>query len=113
MGSSNGRFFMTKQTTLLDTLYNMPDKPEFDGTCYDSTLDKVRLTGQIERVYNAVKDGKWRTLSEIAVITGDGESSISAQLRNLRKPRFGWHRIDKQRRGGGWEYKLEVNERIR
>lgn len=55
-------------------------------------------------------DGKFRTLSEIARETGDPEASISAQLRHLKKPRFGSYIIEKQRRGdrnqGLFEYRL-------
>lgn len=45
-----------------------------------------------------MKDGKARTLKEIEDITGDPQSSISAQLRNLRKASFGSHVVTKQRR---------------
>jgi len=75
--------------------------------------DDKRLKGQILRVYNCMKDSKWRTLREISDITGDGEASISAQLRHLRKDRFGGHTVNKQSRGerdnGLWEYQLIIN----
>ena len=55
-------------------------------------------------------DGFWRTLREIENHTGDPQSSISAQLRHLRKKRFGGYTVEKRRRGEGakglWEYKL-------
>jgi len=60
--------------------------------------------------------GTWRTLSEIETITGDPQASISAQLRHLRKARFGSYRIEKQRRGdetsGLFEYRLLPPEPI-
>ena len=45
----------------------------------------VVLTGQAKRVADAMEDGEWRTLEEIEARTGDGEASISARLRCLRK----------------------------
>ena len=86
----------------------------FNGSDYVPSLDEARLTGQILRIFDCMKDGKFRTLPEIEQITNDGQASISAQLRHLRKDRFGGHTILKQRRGepncGLWEYKLEVNQ---
>lgn len=88
--------------------------PRFDGSDIVPELDQSRLTGQIKRIFGLVKDGKYRTLSEISQLTGDGESSVSAQLRNLKKERFGSHTLNKRRRGypqeGLWEYQLVINE---
>ena len=85
-------------------------EPRFNGPAYDPALDQVRLTGQALRVFRIMSDGKWWTLGEIAQTTGDPEASISAQLRHLRKPRFGGHTVNKRRRGepghGWWEYQL-------
>lgn len=57
-----------------------------------------------------MNDGKWRTLSEISALTGDGEASISARLRDLRKDEFGGLNVDRRRRGdesrGLFEYRV-------
>lgn len=86
----------------------------FDGPVYEAALDRHRLTGQIKRIHALMIDGAWRTLGEIEDITGDPQASISAQLRHLRKPRFGSFVIDKQRRGEGkaglFEYRLRAME---
>ena len=90
----------------------------FDGPAYEPKHDQARLTGQIQRIYQAVLAAsyldQWLTLGELAERTGDPEASISAQLRHLRKPRFGSHVIDKRRRGaersGLWEYRLEASD---
>jgi len=86
----------------------------FDGPDYDPELDKVRLTGQILRVFDCMKDSRWRTLSEIEEITGDPQASISAQLRHLRKERFGGNTLNKRRRGdrtqGLFEYQLIITQ---
>ncbi len=91
--------------------------PRFNGPDYDPSHDDVRLTGQLERVFNLMKDGQWRSLSTIALSTGDHEASISAQLRHLRKPRFGGHMILKKNVGnrscGLWEYRLLLNRSMK
>ncbi len=108
----------TEMIHILD-LFSYQQPPHFDGAVYDKEKDLVRLTGQILRVWDIIKDGQWRTVDEIhsSIIVehneNDPECSISAQLRNLRKARFGGHLIDKQRRGGDlsalWEYRLDTD----
>ena len=52
--------------------------------------------------------GCLRTLDEIAQLTGDPPASVSAQLRHLRKEKYGAHCVEKRRREGGlWEYSLK------
>jgi len=68
----------------------------FNGADYNPYRDNARLTGQLLRIWDAVSDGRWYTLKDIAVLTGDPEPSISAQLRHLRKPRFGGHIVERQ-----------------
>ena len=84
--------------------------PHFDGSHYDPKHDHERLTRQIDRVREAMADSQWRTLDEIAQLTGDPHASISAQLRHLRKRRFGsWMvrvRPRKDRDRGLYEYRL-------
>ena len=86
---------------------------QFDGPDYNPDLDQARLTGQIKRIFDFMKVREWRTLTEISIGTGDPEASVSAQLRHLRKERFGSHVVDKRRRGnkktGLWEYMLIPN----
>ena len=85
----------------------------FNGPDYDPEFDDERLTKQLDRIFNLMKDGNWRTLSEISQITGDPPASISAQLRHLRKERFGSHTVMKRNRGdrehGLFEYRLILN----
>jgi hypothetical protein len=82
----------------------------FNGPDYQAEFDFARLTGQIRRVYQCMRDGKWRTLDEISTFTGDPHASVSAQLRHLRKARFGGHKVEKRARGdrrcGLFEYRL-------
>jgi hypothetical protein len=87
----------------------------FDGPVYSAQHDQKRLTGQILRVYTLMQDARWRTLAEIEKTTGDPPASVSAQLRHLRKERFGSHAVDKRPRGdrvrGLWEYRLRLAQR--
>jgi hypothetical protein len=59
----------------------------------------------------------WRSLAEIARATRYPEASVSAQLRHLRKSRFGGYRVRKRlrrsesgerefQRGPTWEYRV-------
>jgi hypothetical protein len=83
--------------------------PMFDGSDYDHQRDAVRLTGQLERVFMLMRDSEWRTLDDIARATGDPPASVSAQLRHLRKARFGSHQVYKRHLGNGlYEYRLVV-----
>lgn len=84
----------------------------FNGSSYDHAVDEPRLARQHERVKHCMRDGAWRTLAEIEAATGDPAASISAQLRHLRKPRFGSHIVEKRARGGRavglFEYRVSV-----
>jgi hypothetical protein len=82
----------------------------FDGADYNPNRDNARLTGQILRVWDCMYGGAWKTLRQISDETGDPESSISAQLRHLRKPRFGAHIIEREYINNGvYKYRLLVN----
>ena len=87
-----------------------PPSDKFDGKTYEPEHDKLRLTGQIKRTYDALLDGRWKTLTELSFTTGDPEASVSARLRDLRKAKFGGLDIQRQRRGepslGLFEYRM-------
>ena len=83
------------------------DALRFNGPDYDPARDNARLGEQIKRIFDLMRDGEWRTLAEIESATGDPPASISAQLRHLRKDRFGGHTIEKDYRGNGlYSYRL-------
>jgi len=73
----------------------------FNGSDYVPVRDNPRLTNQIEKVFDLMKDATWRTLAEISYNTDAPEASVSAQLRHLRKDRFGGHTVEKRYDGGG------------
>ena len=83
---------------------------DYDGPEYVAARDKPRLLNQSERIFRLMTDGVWRTLDEISKATGDPVASISAQLRHLRKPRFGSHTVERRsRRGALFEYRLKTS----
>ena len=86
---------------------------------YVPSLDKARLSVQIERIRSYMLGVEWRTLREIKAALENvyapavfPESSISAQLRNLRKSGFSYRLLRRRRAGvrgpgaGIWEYLL-------
>lgn len=79
------------------------------GPAYDKHLDGPRLRRQHEAIRDwMLAHGSWRTLVEMRESLGYPESSISAQLRHLRKPQFGSYVVEKRRRhaSGTWEYRV-------
>lgn len=90
----------------------------FDGETFDVEQDQARLAGQLARVFVLMSDGEWRTSDDIkaqikvATKIDDSEAGISARLRDLRKPRFGSHTVERRRTApdsGLYEYKVTVN----
>lgn len=83
----------------------------FNGSNYDHQRDSARLTGQLLRIWHVMQDSRWRSLAEISALTGDPPASVSAQLRHLRKPRFGAHTVNKIHLGNGYfKYRLIPKE---
>lgn len=85
----------------------------FGGVTYDPRLDEDRLTKQLGRVWDVMSRQHtdiWLTLAEISARTGDPQASVSARLRDLRKPKFGGYDVQRRRRGpaknGLFEYRL-------
>ncbi len=115
---------MTDTPTLFDDVATVaaPALPadrnmRFDGSDYEPSADQPRLSGQLARIFGVMSDGAWRTLDEIARSASAPAASVSAQLRHLRKPRFGAHIVEKRPRGdrsaGLWEYRVLVRDQVR
>lgn len=80
----------------------------FEGV---NTPDETpRLARQHEVIKELMLDGVWRTLGQIADATGYKEASISAQLRHLRKRRFGGYVVRRRKASerGLFEYRVEA-----
>jgi len=85
----------------------------FDGDTFDLKKDGPRLSTMLDKVYHLMKDGRWRTLSEIRKVTGGSEAGISARLRDLRKEKFQAKyptiEVERRRRAGGlYEYRALI-----
>lgn len=86
---------------------------DFDGATYRADRDRARLSGQLGRVADALSDGRWWTLAQLAVRCGDPEASVSARLRDLRKGRFGGYTVLAEPQDGGlWRYRLVTANRL-
>jgi hypothetical protein len=86
-------------------------KARFNGSDYDHSRDSERLGNQLQKIYNLMVDGTFRILAQIEQDTGEPQASISAQMRHLRKPRFGSHTVNKKYLGDGlYIYQLITNK---
>lgn len=82
----------------------------FNGPEYKPVRDEQRLSSQFWTILDLMSDGCWRTLKEIAEITGYPEASVSAQLRHARKSRFGSHSVEREHVTRGlFRYRVTVN----
>ncbi len=87
----------------------------FNGAEYRDEADHARLTKQHIRIRDLMLDGQWRSFDEIAAVTSDPAASISAQLRHLRKERYGGFLVERRARGnrerGLYEYRVRPKNR--
>ena len=73
----------------------------------DEATRTARLKSQMDDIRRLMGDSRWRTLDEIEKATGHPAASVSAQLRHLRKARFGSYVVEKQHVGDGlWIYRV-------
>jgi hypothetical protein len=80
---------------------------KFNGADYQPDRDNPRLGNQVLKIIELMKDECWRTLRQISELINEPEASISAQLRHLRKERFGGHTVNKDHLGKGlYTYQL-------
>jgi hypothetical protein len=82
------------------------DNPRFDGDTYDEERDQQPLKKQLQAVAVIMADHQWRTLEELAesvtlrIGRRASEASVSARLRDLRKPRFGGKTVERRAKPG-------------
>jgi hypothetical protein len=87
----------------------------FDGSTFSPVLDGPRLGRQLAAVHRALSSGGWWTLRELSTFCGGSEAGVSARLRDLRKPKFGGHEVERERVPGGrglWRYRLLAKEEV-
>ena len=106
---------MTGQLDLL--AWEAPAIPNlhFSGSTYDSALDCTRLSDQQRRVWDAVQDGRWYTLREVANITDDPEASVSARFRDFNNHEYlsqvfimESERVPGSEKRGHWRYRVRL-----
>ena len=94
---------------MIDVVVN----PDFDGDDYVANRDNTRLTNQIDKVRMYMENAGYLTVKQIAADLKQPEPSVSAQIRNLRKDRFGARTVNREYRGNGcYAFKLEPKERV-
>ena len=54
----------------------------------------TKPNSRFQSVWRVMADGNWHTLKEISEKSGYSEASVSAQLRDYRKTRYGGHTVD-------------------
>ena len=96
--------------------YELPKRPEreafFDGPLDDESR-QLRLGAQLDAIRELMLDGAWRTLEQIREATNFPPASISAQLRHLRKKRFGAYVVERRHLGRGlYEYRVSKPEEV-
>lgn len=90
----------------------------FDGPAFDPEKDVAILAGHLLAVFKVMRSGNWLTDYEISEASGCPVTSVGAQRRHLRKPRFGSHTVERRRRvvdgeeTRTHEYKLTPNPNV-
>ena len=88
----------------------MTARAPFQGNTFQAELDLERLASALDRVRALMRDGRYRSLGEIAAACQCSEAGASARLRDCRKSKHGGHVIERRRRGdpthGLFEYRM-------
>lgn len=80
---------------------------ESTETMRAETQTGARENAQLEAVWQAMRDGAWRSVEEIAALVECPPASASARLRDLRKPRYGGWNVERAYVGNGlWRYRV-------
>ena len=88
---------------------NTAGLPLFDGATFKPERDESRLRRQLDAVRRAMLSGGWWTLARLSDVAQGSEASVSARLRDLRKPKFGAYNIERRYVANGvWEYHLKM-----
>jgi transcriptional antiterminator len=92
---------------------DLNDSAEFDGDDYDSDRDKERLTKQRDKIRMYMEGRNYLTVKEVAEVLNYPENSVSAQMRNLRKEKFGGRIVHREYFGNGlYKFKLMPKEEL-
>lgn len=84
---------------------------DFLGQTYSDARDHGRLSAQLDRVRATLKDGAWHTLAELEDRLGYPQASISARLRDCRRPEHGGYTIEREYvMRGLWRYRMVLGQ---
>lgn len=90
--------------------WNEDEEPAKEEAPNWTPADKKRAAVQRESVWNVMRDGEWRSLAQLHLLTSHPESSISARLRDFRKEEHGGHLVERRMKkdgGGAREYRIQ------
>jgi hypothetical protein len=92
----------------------MQDQTLFDGVTISPQVDDGRLTILQGRVYSYLRSHDWVTLRQLSEACRGTETSVSARIRDLRKPRWGEHEIQACHASGDgvWRYKMISSKQL-
>ena len=95
--------------------FDFPEKSKiFAGAGYDPIRDNKRLVGQLEKIVKVMMEGDWYTLQFIESLTDCQQTSISAQLRHLRKERFGNNIVEREYiKDGLYKYRVTFSQEFK
>jgi hypothetical protein len=97
---ANARQAGARQEETAEAVARAVEKPAIEAQASGSSGEEheTQLAAIRKLMRRAFARGAWLTLGEIAEATEFAEASISAQLRHLRKPHHGRHRVEKRRK---------------
>jgi len=80
----------------------------FSGSTYDAPRDHDRLTHLQDKVRRCMASGGWWTISALQHECGGTEASVSARIRDLRKPANGGYVVEREYvRRGLFRYRMQ------
>ena len=98
---------------------DIPESRKFDGKTFEPAKDAKRLGKQLQAVRDVLlRRSRWDAWTTLHGIQSDvwfmrgisaSEASISARIRDLRKPKFGGYTVERRRISGGlYEYRIKL-----
>lgn len=99
-----------QQLSLLPSSCRRNVKPVIHGSTFSEARDGERLRSLHTRVFDLMRDGQWRTLDSIRLVTGGSEGGVAARLRSFRDFKNGGHVVERRSVDGGglYEYRLQI-----
>jgi DNA-binding Lrp family transcriptional regulator len=89
----------------------MDDMVSFDGEDMDQERDGERLNRQMNIIRERMENAGWLSVQQLSNELGFPATSVSAQIRNLRKDKFGGRYVERRYQGNGlYQFKLHPVE---